>query len=245
MADFEEGTSLEIPVQLALHELFVQHPFEVVDVLSEVSFSRDHYALGQRLTNLGRLVKIVELASKQTCYNCFVNPMKKHYKELVGIYPEFVLKYLHSRMKLRFCSQCQSSGLVNTEDPTELTNNISQTIDKNQPLTWREIVDKRVAAKTKYFVTPRSKTVVSVPDDYSSKLLPILWASIANRLTSKTVFYMDMLERQKSGNMHDLFLVKIFQYLARCVLGTSGPGCPHIRNISSHGMNTLHCYSNQ
>lgn len=186
--------------------------------------------------NLERLTQVVQLSSKQTCFNCYFATLMQSKEEYLGVYPEFIEKYLHSRMKLRFCQACRKSGPGNLVNETNThTSSMPDTTDENESLTWRQIVDKRVAAKTRYFFTPRSKTLITVPDDYSSKFLPILWSSIANRLTSNTAFYMNKEERQQTGKVYDIFLVKAFQYLAKCIMGSSGPNCTHIRNVAAHG----------
>ncbi len=237
LVDIEDGVNLGVPILFGLYELFLQHPFEVANALGEVSFGNDHYALGQRIMNLDRLTQIVQLSSKQTCFNCYFATLMMCKEEYLGVYPEFIERYLHSRMKLRFCQACRKSGPENLlNEPSSHTSSMSNPTEENEPLTWRQIVDQRVAAKTRYFFTPRNKTRITVPDDYSSKFLPILWSSIANRLTSKTSYYMSKEERTQTGKIYDLFLVKAFQYLAKCIMGSSGPNCPHIRNVAAHGM---------
>lgn len=232
----EDSGSLKIPLLMALYELFVQHPFEIADSISQAIFNRNSYTVGQRQMNLTRLTHIMSLASKQSCFNCFSKPLDKHEKELLGIYPEFIQKYMDGRKKFRFCQQCRGSspGIPQTGDHSEAVSHKSK--NSSKPLTWQQIVDQRVAKKTKYFVTPKSKTRVVVPDDYSSKFLPIFWSSIGNRLTSAAPFYLDIEERVRSGAVNDAFLDQVFQYMASCILGTRGSSSPHLRNIASHGM---------
>ncbi|ODN03669.1 hypothetical protein Ocin01_03013 [Orchesella cincta] len=233
LADMEDGKCLEIPVLFALYELFIKHPFEVADTIGHIVFDRNHYALGQRLMNLTRLTQIVMLSSKQLCYSCFRGKLRKHEKELRGIYPEFFAKYFEARIKLWVCNSCRKESTEIKEDQPPQQQAVSRP-SSNETLTWRQIIDRRLEVKTRYLVTPKHKTPVVVPDEYSNKLLPIVWSCIANRLTSASGFYLDNDERIRSGNMHDMFIIKIFQYLARCIFGSSGSNCVYIAKIASH-----------
>lgn len=193
------------------------------------------------MTLLRRLSEVIQLLSKSKCFSCYNVQLTAARKELISICPEFFLQYFDVKIKSRFCSACSSENRNNPETASNSSNEPETYNSQNSgELTWREIVDNRVKAKTRYFfVTPKRKTPLLIQDEYGSKLVPIIWASMANRIISKAGYFLDEGERKVRGAPNDLLLAQMFRVLGRIILGLGGPTCPHFGNIATQGKNYL------
>jgi hypothetical protein len=214
---------------LAIFELSQLHPSEVFETLSKTAFDKDHYTSGHRMILLRRLSEVIQLLSKSKCFSCYNKSLKRHRQELISICPEFFLKYFEPKMKSRYCSSCAPHATIEEieiEQPKKESEQLA--------LTWREIVDKRIKEKTRHFATPKRKTPLVIHNEYSSKLVLIIWASLANRIISHAGFFLNDEERKVRGAPNDAILAQIFRVLGRILLGAGG-ACPHLGNIAVQG----------
>lgn len=240
LIDFENqltrDTGLEFPFIFLLYEISQLHPTEVFEGVTKASFDREHYTSGHRMVLLRRLMEVIQLLAKSRCFSCYdqvLGPQGRHRSELISICPEFFLKYYDVRKRARTCVECGGGRTNNVAEGTTSENACETAIEGF--MTWKDIVDNRIKAKTRYFHTPRKKTPIVIQDDYSSKFVPIAWASLANRVLSHTNFFMDEEERKLRGAPHDQLLAEIFRVLGRILLGIGGSVCPHLLNIAKQG----------
>jgi hypothetical protein len=235
--EFESGTVLEMPIVFALVELSLVHPFEMFDILAHASFDKDHYTSGQRMVLLRRYSDVIQLLSREKCFSCHHLALSKNRLEWGALCPEFLTKYCDVKMKSSLCSKCQK----NPEYVQSLKVSSTRRSDAEDSncLTWRDIVDQRIQAKTRYFAKSKRKVPVIICDTYSNKLVPLAWASLANRISSRISYFMDAEERRLRGAPNDLLLAQMFRLLGRIILGTGSSACPHLGTISSQGRNSF------
>lgn len=229
LLDYEADTGIEVPIIFGLTELAGLYPLQVFETLATTAFDRDHYTSGHRMITLRRVAEVVMLLSKSKCFSCFSPQLQKSSKELVKIAPEFFKSYWTSKKKIRVCPGCAKKGEKASEVEIE-----DDSDGASEELTWREIVDLRVKGKARYFYTKKKTQLPPLPDEYSSKILPIVWASLANRVLSQAPVFLDEKEREVRGAPNDAILAQVFRLLGRILLGSSST-CPHLGAIATQG----------
>jgi len=238
---------MDIPVLFALFELAHCHPSEVFDTIGQSAFNHEHYTTGQRMNLLRKYSDIVQLLSHGKCYFCFQQICLKNRKEWGSYCSQFVSKYCDTKKRMStFCSQCKKNPELLKATQQEQPNSTSFD-DSNHPLTWREIVDRRIESKTRYFSaggkkknisktpSPTAVPPVNINQVYCNKIVPIAWLSISNRLMSRVRRFVDPSERKIHGGSNDLLLSQVFRLLGRIILETGSSACPHLGTIASQG----------
>ena len=234
LAETQGGTLLEIPIICGLFELAKLFPNEVFSTVSQVAFDKDHHSAGHRMVVIARITEVTQLLSDQKCFACFSESTGKLMKLLEGIHTPFVNEYLRVKQSLRKCATCAKSD--RNEKPAAVRSEVpvpsegSSFTDSSRMLTWREVIEKRVAAKTRRFASARSPATPKI-DTYSAHLVPVIWASIANKLMEE---YTTLQNPKSVENLsNSLFTAQVLRTLGIIVLGVSGIFCPHLRNIAT------------
>lgn len=210
----------------------------MIEIIATATFDDDHYTSGHRMVTLQRLAEVVQLLSKSKCFSCHSPELERHRLDLISISPDFITKYFNVKKKLRSCSDCKRiqnvSNIPNSGE--EQDGKTDSDAGDLSSLTWREIVDRRVASKTRYFFKSRnnSSSATPLPDTYSTTLIPIIWSSLANRMLSKASYFVSEEERVIRGAPRDMLLAQMFRLLGRILLPGGGT-CPHLGSIAGQG----------
>lgn len=242
------GSQIEHPLTLALYELSLQHPTEVFENLAKGSLDTEHYSVGHRLVVVHRMSKVAQLLSKSRCLSCHGSELPSNCRQaLLEICPDFFKNYLTTASSSRkarefLCPKCvkrmrgemgvETEKIVVVED---------QDGEAKMANSWREIVDARVRAKTRYFSTSRGKRELPVPEvnEYSLTFLPVIWASVANRIINKAPFFLSEQERRVRGAPMDILLSQLIRLLGNVILDAGNSGSPHLSKIASQGGKTV------
>ena len=228
---------MEIPIVCGLYELAKLYPSEIFSTICEVAFDQDHHSAGHRMAVITRITEVAQLLSDQKCFSCFAEDTGKLGKILGKLHAPFVNEYLRPKQQLRKCAACikldrsENHGTVSSQilDPGRSSVGPGCS-DPNRALTWREVVKKRVAAKTRRFGSSRSPAGQK-GDIYSAQLVAVIWASIANKLMRNY----EMLQNTNNieSLQNSLFSAHVLRTLGIIILGVSGIFCPHLRNIAT------------
>ncbi|CAG7719832.1 unnamed protein product [Allacma fusca] len=190
---------------------------------------------------LARYSEVIQLLSRQKCFSCFSEKTGKLAKILENIHAPFLKDYDYLQKKQSFnkCKQCtklDGQPLSPNKAPIEPEKEL------DRPFTWREIIERRVAAKTRRFASSsKGQGIVETVDVYSATLVPIIWASLANKLGD---YERPLLSGENTQFLSSaLFTAQVFRTLGLVVLGTAGIMCPHFRNLAAQTADLASVYS--
>jgi len=205
---------LSTPSIFALMEISKLHIEEFCSVMAQLVFGKQHYSMGQRFEFMKIYETIMELRAGMKCLTCFDIQNEDFSSALADLDAEFVDNYMTGRKTLhKPCYKCVKK-YGHSLDDTVFEIEVEPAVATQEPSDWKEIRERRIAAKTRRFVSKRVQVGFRIEETFSSTVAPQIFLSICNPFYDRQSWEVwDTSSIPSCDTLDDQFLVACFHFL--------------------------------